>query len=629
MCGIAGIWGNYSQPQKDEALELLSQQLAHRGPDGTGTYQDPVISLLHKRLSIIDLSESGNQPLFNEDRSLVLICNGEIYNYRAIREELTASGHIFASHSDSEVILHLYEEYDAGNSTGNLGFHKLLDRLTGMFAFALWDLKLQKLFIARDRLGIKPLYYYYNDANLVFASEVRALAVSGLFSPTHDPTSLYEYLLLGIIPGPNTLYKEIKCLPPGHFAVRDRFSFTIMEYWDIPLVRKKWRDAEKVRNYLGNLLNEIIKDHLVADVPVGSFLSAGIDSSLITAIAARQHPGIHTFTASFPGEPEDEGVVAAGTARSLGATHHPYEIKSDFFQDFTDQVAKVDQPFAPNSALSLGRISKLAQKVVKVVLSGDGGDELFAGYGRYEPPKRPAFLKVIPPFCRNGVLRIMTKVTGKKSLDDLRLNLQASKAFSFYVRIAIAREEEVARLFSESAFAVVDKTRFLRHLEELFEKRKDKDTLNQALYVEVKTILVDEMLTKCDRMTMINGIEGRVPFLDHRFVEAAFSIPSRFKRHSGVGKLPLRNLLAGLVSVELAFRKKTGFNTPLTQWLENDAPTRDFVHKEIKTITHFPFLDEKEVSRYSDSPEHQKPVLVYALVSLAEYLESERSARTQ
>jgi asparagine synthase (glutamine-hydrolysing) len=616
MCGIAGIYGSVEAAARKKGLNILAGCLAHRGPDGGGEYEDETISLAHARLSIIDLSSNGDQPQYNEDKSVVLICNGEIYNYKKLRSDLQAKGHTFSSHSDCEVILHLYEEHRNEPA-------KLLERLTGMFAFALWDSRLKRLFIARDRVGIKPLYYSFVNGALLFASEVKPIAATGLAGTETDITSLYEFFLLGSIPGPNTLYKTIKCLPPGHYLTMTGGQMEIEEYWDIPVIKRKWKDEQEVVDETEKLLSEIIKDHLVADVPVGTFLSAGIDSSLISAIAVGHHPGIHSFTAAFPGEPEDEGVIAADTARKLGTTHHAYEMKNDFFKDFTSQLKDIDQPFAPNSALSLGRISKMARQEVKVVLSGDGGDELFGGYARYEQPKRPDFLKYIPGAMQSGMLGLLARATGKQSLESLRQNLKSSEAVSFFWRIIIADPQTVIKLFSAGTAAKIDKERYLNHLESLFAKRKDDDKLNRVLYVDMKTALVDEMLTKCDRMTMINGIEGRVPLLDHRMVALAFSIPGEYKRKNGTGKIILRKILARKLGNELAFRIKTGFNSPLKQWLSRDEATSLFVKQELKQAARLPYLNSATIKSFEQAPDKFDSVLVYSLVCLNEYMQLE------
>ncbi len=616
MCGIAGLYGSFKTEEREQAAGALLEQLAHRGPDGCGIYNEADITLLHTRLSIIDLTENGNQPLFNEDRSLVLVCNGEIYNYQQLTKELMARGHRFMSHSDCEIILHLYEENPDDPA-------KIINALTGMFAFALWDTKRRRLLVARDRIGIKPLYYSFSDGKLVFASEVRPIVRTGLVNKAYDLTSVYEYFLTSSVPAPNTLYRAVKVLPAGHYMTVENGRMNISGYWDIPCGAHRWKSDGEVQEAVDSLLSEVVKDHLIADVPVGTFLSAGIDSSLIAAYAVKHHPGIHSFTASFPGEPEDEGKVAAETARRLGTTHHSYELKGDFFTDFDEQLQDIDQPFAPNSALSLGRISKMARRDVKVVLSGDGADELFGGYYRHDPPQRPDFLKRIPRVLQQDVLKIGAKVTGRKSLEALRQNLALPAGDTFLSKVAVTDKEDVLSLFAPEIKKQIDTERFSGYLNRCFDGREDRDELNRILYAEMKTALVDEMMTKCDRMTMMNGIEGRVPFLDHRLVELAFSIPGEYKRMNGIGKLILRKLVAEKLGNELAYRKKTGFNSPLLQWLDTDLKTREYVERQFAAASQMALFDKNTMMSYGHTGNRVPDVLVYALVCFSHFMQHE------
>ncbi len=618
MCGIAGLYGQPNTAAKQTAIAAINRSLAHRGPDGNGLFEEDKVTLIHTRLSIIDLSADGDQPLYNEDRSLVLICNGEIYNYKKLREDLISRGHRFASESDCEVILHLYEE--CSNDPA-----KLLSQLTGMFAFALWDTGKQQLLVARDRIGIKPLYYNYNNGQLIFSSEVKPVAETGLIDTTIDKTSLYEYFLTGSIPAPNTLYKEVKCLEPGHFILMAQGKITLHEYWDVPKGLRKWKNKDEVYEAVDKLLTDIVKEHLVADVPVGTFLSAGVDSSLITAIAAGHHPGIHSFTASFPGEPEDEGDIAAATAKKLQTTQHTYKLTNNFFNDFNEQFKDIDQPLAISSALSLGRISAMAKKQVKVILSGDGADELFGGYKRHEFPARPPFLKMIPAPLRNLTLKVGAKITGKQSLETLRVNIALQEGELYFQKTIITDKETALSLFSEQDRKEIDTERYLRRLIAFFEKRKEEDELNRVLYVDIKTTLVDEMLTKCDRMTMINGIEGRVPFLDHRLVELAFGIPALYKRENGVGKIILRELLAKRMGNALAYREKTGFNSPLQQWLSNDRQTIEFVTKELKNVAKLSFINKQTIEKYEKAPGTVSAGVIFSIVCLSDYIQHESS----
>lgn len=613
MCGIAGVYGRFPQEQRRQALTRLSQGLHHRGPDGNRLYEAEQIAFVHARLSIIDLTDAGNQPLFNEDHSLVLVCNGEIYNYQSLTKELKDKGHVFSSQSDCEVILHLYEEYKGEPE-------KLLSRLTGMFAFALWDTKKEVLLIARDRLGIKPLYYSRKGEQFVFSSEIKPIVQSGLVETSTDHTSVYEYFLTGSIPAPNTFYNEIKCLDAGYYAIVRDSRMAIKQYWDVPITDGSiWKSEADALDAVEALLTEVVKDHLVADVPVGTFLSAGVDSSLISAMAVKAHPGIHSFTASFPGEPEDEGLIAAATSKKLGTTHHSYEIKNNFFDDFADQFAHMDQPFAISSALSLGRISRMARQQVKVVLSGDGGDELFGGYHRHQPPGVPGFLKYIPVSMQDSILKLGAKATGKQSLEQLRNNLKIPDEKLFFDKTIVNRPEAALALMNPDLAKKIDTQRYLKRIKYFFDRVSGADWLSRVLYTDIKTTLVDEMLTKCDRMTMRNGIEGRVPFLDHRMVELAFSIPSAYKRDGAIGKLPLRKLLAKQLGNDLAFREKTGFNSPLQQWLQKDPNTYQQAGNLVKEAGNIPYVNSAKARELAAGIQGASKTEVFELVCLAEF----------
>lgn len=614
MCGIAGLLGPIDHSVRKKAIEAIGKRLTHRGKDGAGTYEDDNIALVHTRLSIIDVSAQGSQPLYNEDERIVLICNGEIYNYKELRSSLIKKGHKFRSASDSEVILHLYEEH--GHD-----LPRMINMLTGMFAFALWDKFKKKLILVRDRLGMKPLYYHYNGRQVFFSSEVNTMDGLGLFRHSTDITSVYEYFLLGSIPGPHTCYEEVRALEPGHYLVCENSRISSNVYWDVPLAYGKWKNDNEVADATEHLLSAIVKEHMVADVPVGTFLSAGVDSSLITAIASGYNSGIHSFTASFPGEPEDELNIARATAQTLKAKHYVYELTSaGFFGNYANQMDHSDQPFAISSALSLGCLSGLAREQVKVVLSGDGADELFGGYARHDSSVLPRFLRYFPPAMHDTVLSLGSIVTRKESIERLRQNMRMSPARKMLGRIQVNDTALALSCISQQFRREVDPERFTRRLSELFNRRKeDPDTLNNTLYADVKTTLVDEMLTKVDRMTLINGVEGRTPFLDHRMVELAFSIPGKFKRKDGIGKLPLRKILAARLGHELAYRQKTGFNSPLHRWLKTDKGAVDFARWQINKCTTLPFLNPVLLDNCARKPEDFSPAIIYPLLCLGAY----------
>ncbi len=617
MCGIAGFAKNTQLKDSRQVIDKLVASLNHRGPDGSGFFENESIALVHTRLSIIDLSEKGNQPLFNEDRSLVLICNGEIYNYQEIRSGLIKKGHTFSSSSDSEVILHLYEELE-GNP------EKILNGLTGMFAFALWDCKKEKLIIARDRVGIKPMFYSLAEGKFGFASEVAPLANAGLFSVHPDPTSLFEYFLLGSIPEPNSWYSEIKTLPPAHYGVWEGGNFEIRKFYNLPeTLNHHYKSALEVAEEAEELLKGIVSEHLISDVPVGTFLSAGIDSSLISHYAGEQQKGIHSFSAAFPGEPEDESKIAAQTAQKIGASHDSFVIDTDFFHDFDQYYGNMDQPFGISSALSLSRISSIAKTKVKVVLSGDGADELMGGYGRHVPFYNPPLLKGLPKPVRSFIFKGVGKGLGRDSLVKAADYLKISDSEKYLNRYQILQEQECLELIHPDIRKQVDISRYKNRLETVWNEYSGEEMLNKMLYLDLKTSLVDEMLTKVDRMTMSQGLEARVPFLDHRFVEFCFSIPEKFKRNEKWGKLPLRLLVQKHFGDDLAFREKTGFNSPLKKMLSEDKLTKNLFFDKLNSLGKSGMMDiDKITQKFGRSnPSHIDPSLAFGIVTLSYFLD--------
>ncbi|MFN3998529.1 asparagine synthase (glutamine-hydrolyzing) [Algoriphagus sp.] len=615
MCGIAGFIKADGLKDYSVFIDKFASSLHHRGPDGYGVFENEDLALIHTRLSIIDLSTKGNQPLKNEDNSLVLICNGEIYNYVEIRSDLIKKGHKFHSSSDSEVILHLYEELDGD-------FSAVLKKLTGMFAFSLLDISRKKLFIARDRIGIKPLYYHVSDKNFLFASEVSPIATCGLISVSTDPTSIFEYFLLGSVPEPNSWFKEIKALSPGHFGIWENNLFREQNYWDIPSTSTVgFNSVAEVAEASDSLLSCIVSDHLVADVPVGTFLSAGIDSSLISYYAAKENNGIHSFSAAFPGEPEDESIIASQTANSIGATHETFDINTDFFGSWSSHYGNLDQPFGVSSALSLSRISALAKSKVKVVLSGDGADELMGGYDRHVPFFNPPVLQGFPISLRSSLLKYTGSIFGIKSFKEASAYLQINDSIKYLDRYRILEEEKCLEMINPALRSLVDVNRYKKRIQGFWEECAGEDLLTKMLYLDLKTSLVDEMLAKVDRMTMNQGIEARVPFLDHRFVEFSFAIPSQFKQNEKWGKLPLRFLVEKHLNSDLAYRKKTGFNSPLKSMLCKDLPTRNLYLSKVLALKNSELLNKEKLSELlKEHSDCINPSLAFGLVALESFL---------
>jgi asparagine synthase (glutamine-hydrolysing) len=555
MCGIAGLIG-FAEPSA--YVPRLQEALHHRGPDGKGSFVEQELALVHTRLSIIDTSAAGNQPLFNEDRSLVLVCNGEIYNFQALRQQLEDQGHRFASHSDSEVVLHLYEQLQ-----GNVD--ALLHSLRGMFAFALYDRTRKRLIIARDRFGIKPLYVYHQGHQLAFASEISALTALPFVPRDIDITSLYEYFQYLSVPEPHTIYRSVSALRAGGYATVEGGTVSFHTWYDsterLGSIAERQGDATKL---LREKLRETIGLHMIADVPVGSFLSAGIDSTLVTQIAAGfTSIPFTTVSAAFSGTKEDESTEAAASALVLGLPHHAIDLRDSLLESPATVYRYFDQPFAVPSAYSLFHISARARQYMKVVLTGDGGDEVFAGYDhKHIPFYKPALLRWLPA----GLQRMLAPVLRALPFGaarDLGLAMSLSDGDRFLNRTRVLSEAQALQMLHPDVRNKVDTRRLKRQVDEVFDRSHHLHPIRQMLLADFATFLKSEMLYKVDRMTMANALEARVPLLDHELVELAFSIPVEQLRQGQQGKIPLRQLVEEKLPA-IAQRKKTGFLTPFS-----------------------------------------------------------------
>jgi asparagine synthase (glutamine-hydrolysing) len=578
MCGIAGIyeWQGVSSVERD--VSLMTRALARRGPDGSGVRAEPGVALGHRRLSIIDLSERGRQPMTNEDGTIWLTFNGEIYNHAALRRTLEARGHIFSSATDSEVLLHLYED-------GASDPARWLREVRGMFAFAIWDAPRKQLLLARDRIGIKPLFFYRDAGAIVFASELDALVASSRVPRRIDWTSLFEYLQLLTIPEPNTVYEGVHALDPGCALIVEPSDTRWVRYWSLDDTPDAVIDtAEEADAALEATLGDTIALHLQADVDVGAFLSGGIDSSLVSAIAAQRHDRpLRTFAATFPGEAVDEGLWARRAADVLGTNHTEYAVTEGFLEGVEDMAAATDQPLALTSALSLFHLSRRARQDVKVVLTGDGGDELFGGYSRHHAyPALPFGLNTLPFAARRQIGRVagelaplaplrMAGISAKTAA--LATALVRDETDLYLPRVFVRPAAAAASLMPADARGKVIAERYSERVRRTFARCRATDPLTRRLYVDVHTSLVDEMLTKVDRMTMSAGLEARVPLLDHHVVELAMRIQAPVLREGALTKGPLRRLVERRLGRDIAYRPKSGFNSPLASWLQNEPST--------------------------------------------------------
>jgi asparagine synthase (glutamine-hydrolysing) len=570
MCGIAGkLFLDGQRPVSADLIERMTGIMAHRGPDGNGTYLSGPVGLGHRRLSIIDLSSNGAQPMANEDGSLWIAFNGEIYNYHALREDLLKRGHTFRSSTDTEVIIHLYEEYGVD----------ALSRLRGMFAFAIWDSRRQRLFLARDRVGIKPLYYCQTRDALSFGSELKSILVDPEVPREIDRGSVRQFLSFFYVPREDTLFRSVKKLLPGCCLVAERGKVTISQYWDLRFTKERWsRSFDDVTEELRELLASTVRGHMIADVPVGVLLSGGMDSSAVLNFAV-QATGkkIRTFTVGF----SDQGVVderpyARLVAEQFGTEHYDISMSGEDFWDFLpDYVWHMEEPVCEPPAVALHYVSKLARNHVKVVLSGEGGDEAFGGYPNYwnmlrldglrsalGPLARPvgAASALISHWLRLGRMHRYSGALGRP-LADHYFSRTSSPTALF--------NKDAGRLFSREFLEATRAESAQRMCRDLLEPVKAQCLLDQMLYLDTKTWLPDDLLVKADKITMANSLELRVPLLDHEILEFAASLRPESKIHDGQTKRVLKAAFSKILPEQILKRKKVGFPVPYDSWLRS------------------------------------------------------------
>lgn len=582
MCGISGIFYPKGVNQVDEnLLKQMNASLAHRGPDDAGYYLDQGIGLAHRRLSIIDLS-GGHQPMFNEDNSVVVVFNGEIYNFHQLAQQLADAGHRFRTNSDTETILHAWEEW--GESC--------VQRFRGMFAFAIWDKHRNLLFLARDRLGIKPLYYTLRaDGALMFASELKALMVDSSLPREIDPFAVEEYFAYGYIPCPRSIFKGVRKLPPGHTLTLARTpDFSLPEprqYWDLSFRDNGLRESAEIANELVERLSEATRMRLMSEVPLGAFLSGGVDSSAIVALMAglSQDP-VNTCSISFDDPRFDESAYATQIAERYRTRHFTEKVDADDFA-LIDSLAEIyDEPFADSSAIPTYRVCQLARSRVKVCLSGDGGDEIFAGYRRYPWHLREEQVRaLIPLSIRRPLFTTLAAIYPKA--DWAPRVFRAKSTFSSLACESIEGYfNSVSQLADAVRYPLFSRTLIQGlqgyHAMEVLrghERSAPEDPLSKAQYLDCKTYLPEDILTKVDRASMAHGLEVRVPILDHEFVDWVSGLPSKLKLHQGQGKFILKKALEPLISNETLYRPKQGFSVPLAIWFR--GPLRDKVRKAV------------------------------------------------
>ncbi|MHB8539101.1 MAG: asparagine synthase (glutamine-hydrolyzing) [Candidatus Dormibacteria bacterium] len=565
MCGICGkLVFDRGAVVSRSLVKAMADTIQHRGPDDEGYYVSGQIGLGFRRLSIIDLN-SGHQPISNETGEIWIVFNGEIYNYQELRCELLARGHIFKTKTDTEVIVHLYEEYGP----------ECVEKLRGMFAFAIWDGREEVLFLARDRVGIKPLYYRLTNHSLVFASEIKALFADPDVKPEIQPSVIDRFLTFHFLPGEETLFRNIQKLAPGSYMVVRGNQPVIRQYWDLHFSASmlSLRDAEA---QLSDLLDDAMRLHMLSDVPVGFLLSGGFDSTVLLSIAAgmTDHP-ISSFTVGFSEQGiADERPYAKLAAKRFGTEHHEMTISATDFESFLPKyVWHMEEPVCEPPAIAMFYVSRLAKRSVKVLISGEGGDEAFAGYSRYRNllwlERLKSVSKPLNGVLSAGLLVLNRLLRSEKVEKYARLlgipfesyyHTGAFAPFRFFDQLYT---KDFARCVGKESSASVVK----KHLENGIAAN---DRVNKMLYVDTKTWLVDDLLLKADKMTMANSIELRVPFLDHKLLEFAASLPGRYKVRGFTTKYIAKKVFGNRIPREIVERKKVGFPIPYDSWLRKD-----------------------------------------------------------
>ena len=573
MCGIITIFDNEIPPQISE-ITACRDTMTYRGPDGSDAvvFEDDHIAMGHRRLSILDPTPAGAQPMTDKQRDLTIVHNGEVYNYIELRKTLEKTGYSFKTGTDTEVIIAAYDKWR----------DRCVRRFNGMFSFAIWDSKRKELFAARDRLGIKPLYYYFDGKRFILASEIKAILSALISKPSVDISLIDYYMSFGYVPGEDTLLKGIKRLLPGHYIVFDKKKLIHKRYWDLSFANTHDHGSQYYIEELRRLLNSSIDFRLRSDVPLGIFLSGGIDSSAVVALLApRVSERLKTFSVAYDfGADYNETNYARIVARQFNTDHHEFVVTPGEFKDFIPRyVYHMDEPVTESAAISLYYIAKMAKNYVTVVLSGEGSDELFAGYDFYyynciiENYRQAlgnkgaayvirALCSVLPDnkikkYLRMSLLPLESRYKGISTYDEQQKEILYSSAFRNHLR---DNNDNATSEF----------------IHNLFTKTKHNDALSKMLYFDTKTWLVDDLLIKADRMSMAASLELRVPFLDHRIVEFAATIPSKYKLNGRTTKHVLKQMLKGVLPQEIVYRKKMGFPTPLKIMFQNELA--DYAH---------------------------------------------------
>ena len=584
MCGIVG----FNFPNKEKLIKL-NNLLRHRGPDQEGYFIDDLVSLAHKRLSVIDLSEKGKQPMISGDRKYVIIFNGEIYNFLEIKKELQKKGYKFISETDTEVVLNAYIEWQ----------ENCLLKFNGQFAFCIYDIVKKNLFLARDRMGIKPLYYYSNGGRFIFGSELKVILKSNIKKAINQH-ALNHYLFFGCTPSEETIIQRAKKILPGHYLIFNLEKNKIVEnkkYWEIEFADEQISEDE-AKEKIYKKLDESVKKRLVADVPVGAFLSGGIDSSIIVYFMKKYVQDLKTFSIKFDYEDYNESDWARIVSNKFKTDHHEIEFNANDVKKFIPNLVYIfDEPFGDPSMIPTYLVSKVAKKHVTVCLSGTGGDELFIGYPRYEEFLKLKQMNKFPTILKNVIIALYSLYNKDKSKKLSQLLTKNSSDVILYLKLF----SHLFRDKKELDLNINDFSFFEKHF-------KHKDDLTNLLNFDQNEYIPNDLLVKEDRATLGVSLEGRVPFLDHELVEFVNNIPLEYKSKKYTTKCLLKEVFKGKLPNEILYRKKQGFGIPLKYYFRNEL--KDFAYNNIFEFNDYQYYDKKVLKNMWNK--HQRGISDYS-----------------
>jgi len=605
MCGICGIQ-NFDKANKvsKPVLKSMMRVLVHRGPDDEGFFIKDNIGLGHRRLSIIDLN-TGQQPLCNEDGRIVIVFNGEIYNFKELQQKLEARGHRFKTQTDTECIVHGYEEWGT----------KVVDELDGMFAFAIWDGRNHQLFLARDRMGKKPLYYFIDENRLIFASEIKAILQDPTVPKEIEPTSVSDYLSLLYVPAPKTIYRNIYKLPSGHWLRCKNRQTEIQQYWDIPFYEDGNHASSETEITLTEKLQDAVQARLISDVPLGAFLSGGLDSSLVVYLMhGLSQNGVTTASIGFQEKKYDELIYSRLLGQQLETDYHEHTVKPNAVDILPKLAWHLDEPHADSSAVPTYYVCKMARKAVTVALSGDGGDENFAGYTRryYYDRLENRIRTFLPDSFRRPVFNALAAMYPKADwlprplrAKSMLSNLALSPEYGFFNTMCALPVSVKHKLLSADMLAKLQDYDTFSVFEHHFNRCQAKDPLSRVQYVDMKTFLVDDILMKVDKMSMANSLEVRCPLLDQHVIEYAAGLPSSLKLKGKTSKYILKKIMRNKLPDEILDRPKHGFEVPIAEWLRGDLKTFAYPYiNENSAIS--PYFNKRTIDNMWN--EHQRGI---------------------